>query len=81
MSETDSDHDKTQEALLVAAKELRATLGLNSIEIIVTYTSGDETLRISAGDGDWYARMAALRCTLLMDEERTREFIRKIDSE
>ena len=81
MSETGEDHDKTQGVLLETAKQLRNTLGLNAVEICCTYTSGDQTFRSSAGDGDWYARMAALRETLLMDEERTREFIRKRDWE
>lgn len=82
MPDSETERSDLQKALEAEAKRMCVDMGFDSLQIVATALEVDgTTTRYPAGHGNWHARMGSLRQTLVLDDEDTREWVRKRNAE
>lgn len=78
---TDAENQDIYESLLAEAKRIHEGMGFDSIQIVATYTSGNNTISTTAGSGSWFARLGSVRNFLIRQDEQEREHVRRTYSD
>lgn len=79
MADEDDEMQAHADALAREASRIREALGLDCVQILVCgVDEDDDTFNLSAGSGNWYARVGLCRAFVIRADESQREDVRGI---